>query len=202
MLVEDEKITYRVVTIGSSSVGKTSIINRFLHERFNEQEQNTVGALYESFTETRNGQEMEIQIWDTAGQEQYRSLTNVYFRGAAAALLVFDLTNTNSYGQLGDWLQAFHNGNDSKTIVFVVGNKCDLEKDRRVDSVEAEDWAKTNGCFYIETSAAENRNIQELFAQLVDELAKSTSEDGSLVSSTPKMRLRAPDARDSDKGCC
>lgn len=201
MLVEDEKITYRVVTIGSSSVGKTSIINRFLHEKFNEQEQNTVGALYESFTETRNGQEMEIQIWDTAGQEQYRSLTNVYFRGAAAALLVFDLTNTNSYGQLGDWLQSFYNSNDSKTIVFVVGNKCDLEKDRRIPTADAQDWAKTNGCFYIETSAAEGENIQELFTQLVDELAKSTAGDGPMVLSTQKMRLRAPESKD-EKGCC
>ena len=200
MLIEDERITFRVVVIGSSSVGKTSIINKFLHDKFNDKEPNTVGALYESFEEERNGQQMTIQIWDTAGQEQYRSLATVYFRGAAGAIIVYDVTNTPSFNSLEDWLKTFRNSNDSKTVIFVVGNKCDLSGDRRILADEACKWAESKGCIYIETSAATGENIDDLFKQLVDELAKSNLEGGPRVLSAPK-RLQANKGEEK-KGCC
>ena len=138
MLIEDEKITFRVVTIGDSSVGKTSIINSRKNE-FNPAEPNTVGTLYDSFTDKRDKNDIEVQIWDTAGQEQYRSLGPIYYRSSAGAIVVFDITNKKSFDDLEEWISVFKREAGERTIVVVVGNKTDLESDRVVSKEDAEE---------------------------------------------------------------
>lgn len=182
MLVEDDKITFRTVTIGDSSVGKTSIVNKFVRNRFNPDEPNTIGALYDSFQEVRDGHQIEIQIWDTAGQEQYRALSPVYFRSAAAAVIVFDVTNTESFNNVGGWLTSFREVSTDKAVIVIVGNKVDLEANRKVTREEAEDFAKRNDCEYAETSASTGVGVHELFKfKLVDLLVKRNLEEMSSI---------------------
>lgn len=176
--MEEEKVTFRAVTIGDSSVGKTCIINRFLRDTFDVDEPNTIGALYDSFVQEHNGKVIEIQLWDTAGQEQYRALGPVYFRSAAAALVVFDLTNRESFNNLADWIKAFRSVGGDNTILIVIGNKCDLP-DRQIQTAEAKEWAKDHDCSYVETSAKTGQGIKVLFDALVTSIAQANLDDTS-----------------------
>jgi small GTP-binding protein len=198
MLVEDDRVTFRVVLVGDSSVGKTSIINRFVHDRFDPSEPNTIGALYDSYSEQRNGQTIDIQIWDTAGTEQYQSLTPVYFRSAAAALVVFDITNRISFASLEKWLRAFRAVASEKAVVFVVGNKVDLEDARKIGQHEAEDWATERNAEYRETSASSGRGILEMFSALTDKLVKQSCQ----ATESPGIRQIADGTRKRDDRCC
>jgi small GTP-binding protein len=194
---EDGKATFRTVTIGDSSVGKTSIVNQFIRRRFNPVEKNTIGALYDSYTETHEGQEIEVQIWDTAGQEQYRSLSPVYFRSASAALLVFDVANRTSFESLDDWLKLFKKSSSENSLVFLVGNKIDLVKERKVTIEEARDWARKHGCSYFETSAQNADGISTLFSTLALTLGGQESLQTSDVFIGPS-NVSVPET----KGCC
>ena len=198
MLVDNEKVTFRVVTIGDSSVGKTCIINRFLRNSFDGNEPNTIGALYDSYYQECNGKTIEIQLWDTAGQEQYRALGPVYFRSASAALVVFDITNRDSFNNLLDWIKAFRNVSGDNTIVIVVGNKCDLS-DRAVQVQEAKEWASVNDCSYVETSAKTGQGVKLLFDELVSLLAKRTFEDNTAHAFSRQLLEKGNQDR---KKCC
>lgn len=181
------KATFRAVTIGDSAVGKTSIINRFLRNSFDKSEPSTIGALYESYTETRNGKSIELQIWDTAGQEQYRSLGPIYFRSSAGAILVYDITNQRSYDNLEEWLTSFRNVGGQNTIVIVVGNKNDLSDQRVVPRETAEEWATSHGCGYTETSALMGYGVKNLFKMFIDSLLASTAEENNVDNVNKKL---------------
>jgi small GTP-binding protein len=197
---EDDQATFRTVTIGDSSVGKTSIVNQFIRHRFNSAEKNTIGALYDCYTEVHEGRQIEVQIWDTAGQEQYRSLSPVYFRSASAALLVFDVTNRTSFESLDDWLQLFKKSNSENTLVFVVGNKIDLVEERKVTIEEARDWARKHSSSYFETSAQNADGITTLFKSLAVTLAGQESLQTSDILSAPS-KIPTP-LTPEKKRCC
>jgi len=206
MLIEEEKTTYRCVTIGDSSVGKTSIVNKFLLNKFNPSEPNTIGTLYESFSDRRDGRDIEVQIWDTAGQDQYRSLGPIYYRSSAAAILVFDITKPDTFQNLGTWLSAFRDVAGENNVIFVVGNKVDLEDKREVTSDEGEMWAKKNGCHYIETSANDGTRIKELFELLVDELIRTFDGENNMriIDKTKTIEINNKPSEPESKiiGCC
>jgi small GTP-binding protein len=197
MLIEEAKLTFRTVTIGDSAVGKTSVVNKFIRGRFDPSEKNTVGALYDTFTEQIDGRDVEVQIWDTAGQEQYRSLTPVYFRSAAAAFLIFDLSNRASFDHLDDWVESFRNSSSDRALLFLVGNKCDLADDRKVTEDEAREWAEAHNCPYSETSARSGAGVTPLFKRAAAMLASNHLHD--IESHVP--RPKRPDAERAD-GCC
>jgi small GTP-binding protein len=201
MLIEDDKLTFRVVTIGDSSVGKTSIVKKFIHGRFDAFEKNTVGALYESFTDKVGGRDLEVQIWDTAGQEQYRSLSPVYFRSAAAALLVFDITNRQSFENLDDWLLSFRNAGTDQAILFLLGNKADLHEQQNVKTGEGEEWAASHGCRYFETSAKTGDGIAEVFKAVVEKLAGDNLGDIEPQLKRTNVGIEGSGTT-GDGGCC
>lgn len=191
MLVEDANITFRVVTIGNSSVGKTSMINRFIKNEFNENELNTVGANMSTFRQERDGHNVIFQFWDTAGQEQYCSLGPVYFRNAAAAILVFDVSNMKTFENLGHWLEEFKSVTGDNSIVVVVGNKIDIEIGREVSTEIAQKWADDHGYSYFETSASSGYGIKDLFKSLTDMLynknVQSNQEQIESILKTPEQ---------------
>ena len=201
MLIEDERITFRVVVIGSSSVGKTSIINKFLHDKFNDKEPNTVGALYESFEDERNGQQMAIQIWDTAGEERFRSVVPIYFRNSTGAVLVFDQTRKETFERLTDWIRLYKETNGEEALFFVAANKSDLMREEGSSPFfeDVYDWASHEGYPVYQTSAKTGEGV----ALMVDEIIRKVSETMRAETVTTKGSNRGLQlTRGSTKGCC
>jgi small GTP-binding protein len=191
-----EKATFRTVMIGDASVGKTSILNKFLRDAFDPHELNTIGAFYDSFSRERHGRQIEVELWDTAGQEEYRALGPVYFRNSAAALVVYDVTSRETFSHLGNWIESFTNVTGDDASIILIGNKVDKGK-REVESTEAADWAGKRRSPYFETSAATGEGLECLFDNLVDRLAERV-----VGAPTRPNLLQRPVARAEPEGCC
>ena len=180
----------RVVVIGDPSVGKTSILNQLIDRNFNPYEHSTVGANYQLYTQDVDGVRVEIQIWDTAGQEKFKSLGPIYFRNSIGALAVYDITNLDSFNNLQEWIRSFIEVAGSDVIICIVGNKCDLSQ-RVVTQEDATKLFKSSSnlenYFFFETSAKTGYGINELFENLAKELVKfkSSSEEVTQKVSTP-----------------
>lgn len=173
----DNSTVFRAVTIGESSVGKTCLVNRFIRNKFNVAEANTVGAIYETYTERRGDQSIEVQIWDTAGQEKFRSLAPVYYRGAAAAIVVFDMSKRSTFSTIQSWIDEFKNVAGESSVVLIVGNKVDLSDQLQIAQMEALEWATSHGCRFFQTSAKSGEGVRELFTALVDILISKRNEE-------------------------
>lgn len=166
------KNLFRVVTLGESSVGKTSIINQLVHREINPVEQPTIGASFLVFEEEVEGNRIGMQIWDTAGQEKYKSLSPIYCRGAAAAIIVYDITCHRSFEKLEQWAYLVSDVSGADTVIFIVANKCDLAAMAEVSDDEVNAWAEARGFAVVKTSARTGQGVAELFHAMAIELNK------------------------------
>ena len=161
---------YQLLIIGDSTVGKTSILSRFTNGTFDSNYLATVGL--DNFTkdEIIDNKTIRIKIWDTAGQERYRSLTKGFFRNADGIMLVYDVTNSDTYDNLKFWLQSIKNnmsGDMGEIPIIIIGNKIDCKDEREVNFQEAENFWKEQGYPYFETSAKTGENIEDTIKFLV-----------------------------------
>eukprot|EP01066_Platyproteum_vivax_P007709 Platyproteum_vivax@DN3081_c0_g1_i1.p1 len=155
---------FKYIIIGDTGVGKSCLLLQFTDKRFRSDHDLTIGVEFGSRLITIENKQIKLQIWDTAGQESFRSITRSYYRGAAGALLVYDVTRRDTFDHLTRWLEeARQNGNADMTIMLI-GNKCDLER-REVTTLEGEEFARQHGLFFIETSAKTAQNVEEAFIQ-------------------------------------
>lgn len=177
----------RVVMLGGTAVGKTSLINRIVKQTFDAITPPTTGA---GFYEYKGGLR-EIQIWDTAGMERFRSLNSVYYHRAVGAILVFDLTNVDSFKQLESWRQEFVSKTASNAALILVGNKCDKESDIEVEDNEIDAYCQEHTLKYYKVSALNGTNVIEAVNDLI--MMLPPNEDN--VESTP---LEA----NKKGGCC
>ena len=190
-----DSLSVRVVFIGDSQVGKTSIINMFVRSSFEKQQKSTIGAVFHTYEQKVNGQQVVMQIWDTAGQEKYRSLGPIYYRNSAAGVCVFDMTSKETLPSLEKWIAEFRKHTEDP-LVFVVGNKIDLGQDFiQVTREEAEEFAKQQGaqCFF--TSAKTGENVKELFQSVFDSLVK----EGKIKCQEPAQPEKSSGG---SGGCC
>ena len=163
----DQTHLYRVVLIGDSSVGKTSILNQLQTNSFDPNENTTIGAMFILHAEAVDPQTIvEMQIWDTAGQEKFKSLGPIYYRNSAAAICVFDLTRKDSWLHVDKWIEAFRSTAGGNSIIFIAGNKVDLDDSRQVSKEEIQHWVEEKKYNYYETSAATGQNIATIFHEL------------------------------------
>lgn len=154
---------FKYIIIGDSSVGKSCLMQSFLSQNIRTKHEPTIGVEFGAKILEVSKERVKLQIWDTAGSEQYRSITRSYYRAAAAAILVYDTTNRSSFDHLADWLdEARINGNPNITVI-VVGNKIDLHTQREITVEEGKKWAADNGLLFIETSAKNNQGVNEAF---------------------------------------
>jgi small GTP-binding protein len=180
-------LVLRAVVIGDARVGKTSVIKKYLKKyEFDPHEETTIGAMYDTLKIDRDGQAAELQIWDTAGQEQYRSLVSTYVRNAHAAALLFDVTSTESFESLSNWIETFRStaGRDRPILIF--GNKTDLPH-RTVQWGTAADFASNHNCQYFETSALTGEGIEMAFESLIDTLISVALNERASASTTDQQ---------------
>jgi small GTP-binding protein len=163
-------VSYKIVVLGSSGVGKTSIIHRLMDNAFLKDGAPTCGADFHSYTATVNDQSVKLQIWDTAGQERFRAISKAYFRNAVGAILVFDITNADSFEDLAGWLHDLEALAAPNACIILAANKNDLAGKRQVGSAEIKAFAERHHLEVIETSAASGENIAMAFDRLTLEL--------------------------------
>ena len=171
----------KIVIIGDASVGKTSIVLRYVNNTFSDNIKPTIGCdHYEKEIETEAKQKVKLSIWDTAGQERFRGLSSSYYKKAKCVILVYDITKKASFEKLDFWRDEIMNFADEDILVVIVGNKSDMQEKRAVTTEEAEKYAQKHKYFYLETSALENgdQHIQKVFEYVANNINKKR-EDGS-----------------------
>ena len=204
---EDTDIyTYKIILLGDSSVGKTSMIIRFCDGEFNGEGTATVGIDTKTKYLKRNGKKIELGIWDTAGQERFRSLAKNFYTAVDGILLVFDEGNKSSFKHIKNWVNEINNNIDIKQVsIIIVGNKCDLiEKEVEMETVI--DFCNQLNLKFYETSAKADINIIETFGELIDKMVKKDSESKQKIkrnkSRIEKYSSASSDVGNKKKKCC
>uniref|UniRef100_A0A1A8V7G9 RAB4a, member RAS oncogene family n=3 Tax=Nothobranchius TaxID=28779 RepID=A0A1A8V7G9_NOTFU len=155
----------KVCLLGDTGVGKSSIVCRFVEDNFDPNINPTIGASFMTKTVQYQNELHKFLIWDTAGQERFRSVTRSYYRGAAGALLVYDITSRETYNALTTWLSDARMLASQNIVIILCGNKKDLDADREVTFLEASRFAQENELMFLETSALTGENVEEAFVQ-------------------------------------
>ena len=192
---------YKVVLLGESGVGKSSLVLRLVKDEWVESQHSTVGASFFRYNCQVDDTTVNFDIWDTAGQERYKSLASMYYRGAAAALVVYEITSYESFERAKYWIREL-SANSPETIVTLVGNKCDLEPQRKVSADEAKKYASEFSLLQFEASAKDGTRVQSIFQQIARKLTASTAStvrEGGVVGREP--RKKAENKKESG-GCC
>ena len=199
--------SYKVVVVGSSGVGKTAIVQRLIDNTFIEDTQSTVGVEFKSFSVESDGFVCKLSIWDTAGQEKFRSVSKAYFRNAVGAVLVFSLDDLDSFNELNSWINDLTSLATPNAAILLVGNKADLTDKRSITENEALDFAKRYNVEYIETSAKEGQNVKETFtrlAKIIAEKIKNKEIKGTFQNSAtpPISQLNGERSSKNKSGGC
>eukprot|EP00696_Hemimastix_kukwesjijk_P010315 gnl/Hemi2/23002_TR7695_c0_g1_i1.p2 gnl/Hemi2/23002_TR7695_c0_g1~~gnl/Hemi2/23002_TR7695_c0_g1_i1.p2 ORF type:complete len:204 (+),score=50.17 gnl/Hemi2/23002_TR7695_c0_g1_i1:133-744(+) len=165
---------FKLVLLGESAVGKSSLVLRFVRGQFFEYQESTIGAAFLTQTVALNDTTVKFEIWDTAGQERYHSLAPMYYRGAAAAVVVFDITSRESFVRAKSWVVELQRQGNPNIVIALAGNKADLASKRKVEAEEASKYAESVGIMFMETSAKTAQSVQELFVEIARKLPKTT----------------------------
>ncbi|RDX66040.1 Ras-related protein RHN1, partial [Mucuna pruriens] len=166
-------IQAKLVLLGDMGTGKTSLALRFVKGKFFSNQEPTIGAAFYTQILSLSEATVKFDIWDTAGQERYHSLAPMYYRGAAAAIVVYDISSVDTFIRAKKWVQELQRHGNQKSVMALVANKCDLEPKREVEAEAGEQFAQENGMFYMETSAKTAENINELFCEIAKRLASA-----------------------------
>ncbi|GAB2269419.1 Complex III subunit 3 [Dionaea muscipula] len=186
----------KLVLLGDMGTGKTSLVLRFVKGQFYDHQEPTIGAAFFTQILSLNEATIKFDIWDTAGQERYHSLAPMYYRGAAAAVVVYDITNMDSFIRAKKWVEELQRQENTSLVMALVGNKVDLEEKREVATEEGEQFAEGKGLLYIETSAKASLNINDLFYEIAKHLAKTFPKQPS------GMNLQNEAANGRKFSCC
>lgn len=165
---------FKVVMIGDSGVGKTSLVSRITEDTFNSAHVPTVGSQFSAIPQNIRGRQAVLEVWDTAGQEVYRSLVSFYTREAKGAFLVFDLTNLASYQSLPQWIDFINQSNG--VHIVLVANKADMEDKRVVDSDKLAQFAASKGVEVFETSALTGQGVGDAFSKMAEVLLEGAGD--------------------------
>ncbi len=175
IIIEDSKedsedYSIKIVIVGDSSVGKTNLLNRFVQNEFSNDSRATVGVELSTKTYKVNGKIIKFHFWDTAGQERFKSITSAYYKGAKGAIIVYDITNKDSFLHLDKWIREIKEQLGKNFNCIICGNKSDLENDRKVSISDGLDVAEANHVLFLETSALNSSNVEEAFITLIKEI--------------------------------
>jgi small GTP-binding protein len=194
-MADEPEATHKVVMLGNSGVGKTSIVVRFREKIFKRMTTPTVGAgTIQEVVRTQKGP-VRLNIWDTAGEERYKSFAGLYSQAASAGVVCFDVTDEASFEEVGDWIRLFQENAEKDAILVLVGNKTDLVEERRVTEQAAKTWADGAGLVYFDVSAKTGENVDLLFAEIAGRVGPKMTTDCLALPAA------ADGPKDSDCGC-
>ena len=171
-IIESENYDYlfKIMLVGDSAVGKSTLLMRICGDKFNPSFFPTIGVDFKIKTLIQNTNTIKLQIWDTAGQERFKAITSSYYRGAHGVIIVFDVTNKDSFKNVENWLADIEEYKSKNVARLLVGNKADLGDERQVSSEDARIFAEQMGMKYIETSAKTDLNVQKALMSLNEEM--------------------------------
>ncbi|EDR26293.1 RAB, putative [Entamoeba dispar SAW760] len=184
----------KMCLVGDTSVGKTCIVNRLVKGVFNNSEKSTIGSNFVTASIQVDNKPFRLAIWDTAGQEKYRSMVSMYYRGSLGAMLVYDVTQESSFQDVRMWLDELKN-TEKDIAVIIVGNKCDLVANRVVSTVDGEKLAEELHCLFCEVSALDGTNITHAFTELAKHM--KLPEEGPQYGLTPNQLNKQ-----NNNNCC
>ena len=198
---------FKLLIVGDPGVGKSSIMMRYVGEDYKECTTGTVGLDFRIRIIKLNGVRVRLQIWDSAGHERYRPLTTTYYRGSDGILIVYDVTEDQTFEHVASWIEEVDRFTDKDVPKIVVGNKCDLNTRISVDNDRAGEYAKNNGMFQFQTSAKSSENIEKAFEHLVSmmigrEMALAKNNPDRTKSIILDDNPRPNDNPNDNSGCC
>ena len=166
----------KYIIIGNSSVGKSNLLLRYCNNKFSDDYQATIGVEFGAKNIEYNNKTYRIQIWDTAGQESFRSITRAYYKNCVCAIIVYDITNRDSFESIKDWVKDIKDSSPKTVLISLVGNKIDLEKMRVISFEEGKEYAQKNNFNFMETSAKTGVGVKEIFYNSVNIISKKIDE--------------------------
>ena len=170
---ESYDLLFKLILIGDSCVGKSNILLKYLKNEFDPNSRATVGVEFGTKNIFLNNKKIKIQIWDTAGEERYRSITSAYYKGAKGALIVYDITKKSSFNNIDKWISDLKLNGDKNICIIILGNKSDLEDKREVNKEEGIKKSEMYKTAFLETSALNGDNINKAFDELIEQIIQN-----------------------------
>jgi len=191
---------YKVLLLGDSTVGKTCFLKKYTDKTFQDVHMSTIGLDYRVKTMTlKSGKVVKLQIWDTAGQDRFRAITKNYYKGANGIILIYDVTSIQTYENVKNWITQIREEASPNVIIYIAGNKIDLEEERKIKTEEGQKLAEELGLPFFETSAKTGVNINESFEDLVEKIDEVYSK---LEEKTGGNKVNKVYQAKTKKGCC
>lgn len=169
--------SFKCVLLGEGCVGKTSVVLRYVENKFNEKHLTTLQASFLNKKLNIGGKRVNLSIWDTAGQERFHALGPIYYRDSNGAILVYDITDEDSFQKVKSWVKELRKMLGNDICLCIAGNKIDMEKERHVAVAEAEAYAASVGARHFHTSAKLNKGIEEMFLDLSKGMIEKAAND-------------------------
>jgi len=197
----------KILTLGETEVGKTSIVLRYSDDKFQDSKIATIGIDFKIKIIKKGKEKIKVSIYDTAGQERFQNIVKHYYRGANGVLLIYDITKRKTFEKLNFWINDLKENSDDNLFIYLIGNKNDLEENREVSYQEASEFAKEKNFPYIEVSAKTGNNIHKLFDEAIKgALAKmldNEKKENSIINDSIRLNMfEVEEKPQNNKMCC
>ncbi|XP_022447104.1 ras-related protein Rab-1B isoform X2 [Neophocaena asiaeorientalis asiaeorientalis] len=193
---------FKLLLIGDSGVGKSCLLLRFADDTYTESYISTIGVDFKIRTIELDGKTIKLQIWDTAGQERFRTITSSYYRGAHGIIVVYDVTDQESYANVKQWLQEIDRYASENVNKLLVGNKSDLTTKKVVDNTTAKEFADSLGIPFLETSAKNATNVEQAFLTMAAEIKRRMGPGAAPGGERPNLKIDSTPVKQAGGGCC